>query len=206
MAVFQATLNQSRLTGYMIGFGAILAEAIYCGIPLFGVSSMREDHPLLDILFICFIPIMFFLGIYSIIHRKKGIEMDTQIPNQVKPIIKTQNKSKKGLFGNFIYGFLLCASNPMTFIFWIQATIALQQQQLINKEPLILTAFFIGVPIGTFLLYTVFAQIAHITRKRINPTIKIRINLAIGIIFIVLAAYLLISFLDKKDIIDLGIF
>lgn len=206
MAVFQATLNKGRLAGYSIGFGAILAEAIYCGIPLFGVSSIRQDHPLLDILYVCFIPIMFFLGIYSIIHRRKGIELESQIPENIKPVKKPKDLPSKGYFSKFMYGFLLCASNPMTFVFWIQATIALQQQQLINNSPLILTAFFMGVPLGTFLLYYVFAQIAHVTRKRINPEIKVKINVVIGVIFIVLAVYLLISFLDKKEVIDLGWF
>ena len=30
MAVFQATLNNNARAGYLIGFGAILAEIIYC--------------------------------------------------------------------------------------------------------------------------------------------------------------------------------
>ncbi|HEX2899897.1 MAG TPA: hypothetical protein VHS96_09280, partial [Bacteroidia bacterium] len=38
MAVFQATLNHNRRAGYMIGFGAILAEALYCAIPMFSLT------------------------------------------------------------------------------------------------------------------------------------------------------------------------
>ncbi len=39
MAVFQATLNNNARAGYLIGFGAILAEIIYCAIPMFSLGE-----------------------------------------------------------------------------------------------------------------------------------------------------------------------
>ena len=43
MAVFQATLNNNARAGYLIGFGAILAEIIYCAIPMFSLGETLKD-------------------------------------------------------------------------------------------------------------------------------------------------------------------
>jgi len=201
MAVFKATLDRSRKYGFAIGFGAILAEAIYCSVPLFGVSSMNEDHIFFDILYLIFVPVLFFLGVLTLKNRKKGIE--------VKPIDQeNSNKPKKArdsLFGNVVYGFVLCASNPMTFIFWVQATVFINKNGWVSNSNGSLLAFFLGVPIGTQLLYMSFAQLAHITRKHISPRLKEKLNIFIGVVFLILSVYLLLTFLDHKGIFVTGI-
>ena len=204
MAVFQATLNRSRSYGFAIGFGAILAEAIYCSIPLFGVSSMNEEHVFFDVLYLIFVPILFFLGIYSLKNRKKGIEVDTSIPDSMKPIKKPQ-KARDTKLGHVVYGFILCASNPMTFFFWVQATIFLNKNDWVDGTTPTLVAFFLGVPVGTWVLYAAFAQLAHITRRRISPALREKLNIFIGVVFLVLSVYLLLTFLDHKHIIDVGL-
>ena len=204
MAVFQATLNRSRTYGFAIGFGAILAEAIYCSIPLFGVSSMNEDHVFFDVLYLIFVPVLFFLGIFSLKNRKKGIEVNNAVPEKVKPV-KKPKKAKDTLFGHVVYGFLLCASNPMTFFFWVQATIFLNKNDWVDGSTSTLIAFFLGVPVGTWVLYACFAQLAHITRRRISAKLREKLNIFIGVVFLVLSVYLLLTFLDHKGFVSLGL-
>lgn len=200
MAVFQATLNRSRTYGFAIGLGAILAEAIYCSIPLFGVSSMNEDHVFFDILYLIFVPVLFFLGIYSLKNRKKGIEVANSIPENIKPV-KKPKKARDTVFGHVVYGFILCASNPMTFFFWVQATIFINKNHWLDGSSNNLIAFFLGVPIGTWILYAAFAQLAHITRRRISPALREKLNIFIGVVFLVLSIYLLLTFLEHKELI-----
>lgn len=205
MAIFQTVLNRGRLMGYLIGFGAILAEAIYCAIPLFGVSSLDKEHVVFDVLYLVFIPILFFLGVLAIKNRKKGIEPQETDPVDIqseKPLI-TPAPKKRGYVGQTIYGFLLCASNPMTFFFWVQATILLQKNQWITDDIPVVASFYLGVPIGTFILYFCFAQLAHYTRRRISPLLRIRLNIFIGGVFIFLSGYLLLTFLELKGYVDL---
>ena len=204
MAVFQATLNKSRTYGFAIGFGAIAAEAIYCSIPLFGVSSLDQDHVFFDVLYLLFVPVLFFLGVYSLKNRKKGINVDEEIPDKMKPV-KKPTKARDTLFGHGVYGFLLCASNPMTFFFWVQATIFLNKNQWVDGSTTSLIAFFLGVPVGTWVLYACFAQLAHITRRRISPALREKLNIFIGIVFLVLSVYLLLTFLDHKGFVSLGL-
>ncbi|HHG85175.1 MAG TPA: hypothetical protein ENJ82_10560 [Bacteroidetes bacterium] len=193
MAVFQTTLNYNHWAGYSIGFGAICAEAIYCGGPLFGLGLMDESSGIFDIMYLLFIPILVFLGILSLVNRKKGIPTDDAVPHLQQP----PQPKRKSYFAYMVYGFLLCISNPMTLIFWTQATITLQKQEVINQDPAVLTAFFLGVPPGTFALYAVFVLLALKSRKKMKPVWRERMNALIGIIFIVIAVYLLISYLFK---------
>lgn len=195
MAVFQTTMNHNRWAGYAIGFGAILAECIYCGLPLFGLGMMNEGSGFFDIMYLLFIPILVFLGIFSIINRKKGIHIANDEDDETKP----PPPKRKSYLAYIAYGFLLCISNPMTLIFWTQATITIQTRGLINNELPTLVAFFIGVPIGTWLLYATFVYAAIKTRKRMNPIWRERLNLMIGVIFIFLAVYLLGSYLVSND-------
>lgn len=197
MAVFQATLNHNRWAGYAIGLGAILAEMIYCGIPLFGLGLMNENAGFFDIMYLLFIPILVFLGVFSIVNRKKGIQPQetATVPGTKKP----RPPGRKSYFAYIIYGFLLCISNPMTLVFWSQATITMQKMEFLGQELPTLVAFFIGVPIGTWLLYATFVLMALKTRKKINPRWRERLNVMIGVIFIVLAFYLLFTYLGRHD-------
>lgn len=185
VAVFQATLNHSRRAGYLIGFGAITAEAIYCAIPLFGLTPILEGTGIMDILYLVFIPALFLMGIWSIKNRNKKPKGDSESG------VSAHNRTGKGYF---IYGFFLCLSNPMTLFFWIQAVVLLRQQNVINDQWDQILAYYLGVPVGTWLLYFGFVQAAAITRKKINDIWHSRINLTIGIIFICLALYLSVSY------------
>ena len=187
----------------MIGLGAISAEAIYCGIPLFGVASFSENNIVFDIMYVVIIPVLFFLGVQTIRNRRKGIEPTPTDMDKVG-VRKSRFKSPDELSysGLYIYGFLLCASNPMTFIFWVNANIMIHKNGWIDDSFPSLISFYIGVPIGTFILYACFAQLAHVTRRRISTRLRIKLNNFVGIVFIVLAFYLLLKFLELKDMIQ----
>ncbi len=185
VAVFQATLNHNRTAGYMIGFGAIVAEAIYCAIPLFGLTPFLEGTGIMDVLYIIFIPALFLLGVLSIKNRNKKAKSDKSTG------VGAHNRTYKGYF---IYGFFLCLSNPMTLIFWIQAVVLLRQKEVINDQMDQILAYYLGVPVGTWLLYFCFVWAAAITRKKINDLWHMRINVAIGVIFIFLSLYLAVGY------------
>jgi threonine/homoserine/homoserine lactone efflux protein len=191
MAIFQTTIYHNRRAGYCIGLGAVIAELIYCAIPLLSLTVMLEETGIIDILFFVFIPILLFLGIYNIIQRKKGIETSG---------VDTLPRVRRSYFGYVVYGFLLCLSNPMTLFFWVNATIGLRSQEILTQDLLETIIFALGVPVGTFLLYKVFVVLADRTRSKLNPKLHERINLVIGIIFIVLSFYLLFKYLVKEGI------
>jgi threonine/homoserine/homoserine lactone efflux protein len=191
MAIFQTTIYHNRKAGYSIGLGAVLAELIYCAVPLLSLTVMLEDTGIIDLLFIVFIPVLLFLGIYNIVRRKKGAE-----PDSVDAPVRT----RRSYFGYVVYGFLLCLSNPMTLFFWVNATIGLRSEKILSQDILETIVFALGIPVGTFLLYKVFVVLADRTRSRLNPKLHERINLTIGIIFIVLSFYLLIKYLFKQGI------
>lgn len=192
MAIFQTTIFHNRKAGYCIGLGAVLAELIYCAVPLLSLTMILEESGVIDILFLVFIPVLMFLGIYNIIQRKKGTEVSAD---------DTTSRVRRSYFGYIVYGFLLCLSNPMTLFFWVNATVGLRAQEILGDDVVGTSIFALGVPVGTFLLYKVFVVLADRTRSRLNPKLHERINLTIGIIFIVLSFYLLVKYLLKEGII-----
>lgn len=187
MAVFQAALNNNVRAGYLIGFGAILAEIIYCAIPMFGFGQSLKESGIMTILFLVFIPVLLLMGIYTIWKANQPVVADTQTG------VKAHHRSA---WGNIVYGFFLCASNPMTFVFWTGIVAVLMEQGVNDWDQKL--AWFCGVPVGTWLLYFGFAQLAKITRRRINEVWKARLNMIIGGIFIVMSIYLTINYFVGK--------
>jgi L-lysine exporter family protein LysE/ArgO len=185
VAVFSATLNHSKKAGYVIGAGAIVAEMIYCGIPLFGLAPYLEDLGIMNYMYLVFIPVLLFMGIWTIIKRRQGESDDADTG------VKAHRRSYPGYF---VYGFLLAISNPMTLVFWIQAVFMLRKEGVVGHGWDEILAYFLGVPIGTWLLYFGFVMLAAVTRRRINQVWKARLNLIIGCIFIFLACYLTLSY------------
>ncbi|MFN8397005.1 MAG: LysE family transporter [Bacteroidia bacterium] len=103
MAVFQATLNDSRRAGYMIGFGAILAEAIYCAVPMFGLTPILEKLGIMSILYFLFIPVLLFMGIYTIYKSTRPVKTDHETD------VKAHHRS---MWGYFVYGFSCARATP----------------------------------------------------------------------------------------------
>jgi threonine/homoserine/homoserine lactone efflux protein len=197
MAVFQATLNHHQRAGYMIGFGAILAEAIYCAIPMFGLTPLLEELGIMKFLYFLFIPVLLFMGCYTI---WKTLKPKPALANvkEIESRVRAHHRSMKGYF---VYGFFLCASNPMTFVFWIQTVVFLRTEGIVDNSWSQILAWFAGVPVGTWLLYFGFVQLARITRRRMNELWKDRLNITIGVIFILLAIYISIGyFLGHGDV------
>jgi L-lysine exporter family protein LysE/ArgO len=185
MAVFQATLNDSRRAGYVIGFGAILAEGLYCAVPMFGLTPFLEKWGIMTYMYFLFIPVLLFMGIYTIIKANKPAKVNVEPGTVVRP---------RSMKGYFIYGFFLCASNPMTFIFWVQTVVFLRTEGIVDDSWSQILAWFLGVPVGTWLLYFGFVQLASVTRRRMNQRWQARLNIIIGVIFICLAVYIAIGY------------
>lgn len=185
MAVFQATLNHSRRAGYMIGFGAILAEGIYCAVPMFGLTPVLERLGIMSILYFLFIPVLLFMGIYTIYKSTRPPKSDPETD------VKAHHRT---MWGYFVYGFFLCASNPMTFVFWIQTVVFLRTEGIVDDSWHQILAWFMGVPVGTWLLYFGFVLLAGFTRRKMNEVWKARLNIIIGVIFIALAVYISVGY------------
>lgn len=186
MAVFQATLNSNPRAGYLIGLGAISAEIVYCAIPMFSLGDDLKAWGVMDILSLLFIPVLLIMGIVTIVKAKKEEASDPQTG---------VNAHHRSPWGNIVYGFFLCASNPMTFVFWVGIVAKLLAAGWIHDVWSEKLAWFMGVPVGTWLLYFIFVQMAKITRKRISHVWKARLNIIIGVIFIIMSVYMTISYM-----------
>lgn len=182
MAVVQATLNDRKRSALFIGFGAIIVEALYCAVPLFGVKALAKGTAVFDWMVIGSVPVLIFLGILSIVRRRKEA-------NKTQKEIKGQGNPLKEM----LYGITLCGTNPMIMIFWTQITFFLDHKGLLANTPEELV-FWAAVPIGTFILYLTFIFISNRTKRFFSVESKVKVNVAVGIIFICLGVYLGVSY------------
>lgn len=90
---------------WLVGLGAMLADAIYMAIVYLGVFHFLETPFMQTLLwsFGCFV--LIYTGVDSIINAKKEIKMN-----------KMKNDSLKK---SFFYGFLLSITNPLSMMFWL---------------------------------------------------------------------------------------
>ena len=183
MAVVQATLNRGRKAAYLIGLGSLLVETLYCALPLFGLTFfLTPSSPIFHGIFLASVPLLLFLGIYTLATAKKSA------------IKAVREGPESGRRNYILYGITLCGTNPMVLFFWAQITVALTKMELLTEKLSSLIPFLIGVPVGTFLLYYMFIFVAHKQKKKIGLRSRIRMNRAVGIIFIGLAIYLLVNY------------
>jgi len=90
---------------WLVGLGAMVADAIYMAIVYLGVFHFLETPFMQTLLwsFGCFV--LIYTGVDSIVNAGKEIKM-----NKIKG-----NSQKK----SFLYGFLLSLSNPLSMMFWL---------------------------------------------------------------------------------------
>ncbi len=186
MAIVTATLNKGRKSAFFIGLGAVLAEIIYCLIPLFGFGYLIEENKVvLHGMYWIAIPVLIIIGLWTISNRNRAA-------------VKGMRQKGKANSGNeFFYGFSLCVSNPMVFFFWSQITATFFSLELVTHEAASMGSFLLGVPTGTLILYAGIIAVAYKQRRRISLRARAMINLIVGLIFILLGFYLIVDYFRK---------
>jgi len=90
---------------WLVGLGAMLADAVYMAIVYLGVFHFLETPFMQTLLwsFGCFV--LIYTGVDSIVNARKEIKMR-----------KLKDHSHKK---SFLYGFLLSITNPLSMMFWL---------------------------------------------------------------------------------------
>ncbi|SOC16648.1 threonine/homoserine/homoserine lactone efflux protein [Ureibacillus xyleni] len=98
-------INGGFWHAWLVGLGAMLADAIFMLIVYLGVFHFLETEFMQTLLwsFGCFVLIS--TGIESVINAKKKVQMKNMKGNSLKK--------------SFGYGFLLSISNPLSMLFWL---------------------------------------------------------------------------------------
>lgn len=177
------TLTEGRVSGFVTGLGAAMADTLYGLIAGFGLTALSSFF-LTQEFWMKLVGGFFllFLGIKSFV---------------IKPASKAASIDSKGLFNNFISTFFLTVTNPTTILSFIAifAGIGLgsTKSDYISSISLVL-----GVFIGSALWWFVLSSIVGYFHSKLSPDKLVWINRLTGLIILSFGLYALYSCLPTK--------
>ena len=163
------TLTEGRVSGFVTGMGAALADTVYGIIAGFGLAAI-SSFILTQEFWMKLVGGLFllYLGIKSFVK---------------KPASEAANIDSKGLFNNFISTFFLTVTNPTT-IFSFLAIFAGLGLGTTKTEYTSSMTLVLGVFIGSALWWLILSSLVSYFRSKITTNRLIWINRLSGIIII----------------------
>nr|WP_106782577.1 LysE family transporter [Lysinibacillus timonensis] len=160
---------------WLVGLGAMLADAFYMLIVYLGVSQFLETPFMQTLLwsFGCFV--LIYTGVDSILSAKKEVEL-----KYVKG--RTLKKS-------FLYGFLLSITNPLSILFWlgIFGSVLVETVSTYDMNHVIFYSFAIFV--GLFIWDITMALIASSFKRLLKAKVLGLISIISGLSLIGFGLY-----------------
>lgn len=172
------TLTEGRISGFVTGMGAAMADTVYGIIAGFGLTAISSFLltqefwlKLIGGLFLLFLGIKFFV---------------------TKPASKAANVQSNGLFNNFISTFFLTVTNPTTILSFLAifAGLGLGTTKTDYSSSI---ALVLGVFIGSALWWLILSSIVSYFQSKITPNRLIWINRLSGLIIISFGLFALYS-------------
>jgi len=173
----QRTLNKGFFSGLRSGLGAALADGIFAGIGVFGITSLSAS--LLNNQFW----IKLFGGIFLLY---LGISILLK-----KPDLKVKNtKLSKG--SDTLSVFLLSLANPIMILYYLSIFAGLNN---INSSSnwVISTQFVVAVFVGSMIWWLILSSVAAFLHSKLSERILRIVNLVGGLIIVGFAVYLMLS-------------
>jgi threonine/homoserine/homoserine lactone efflux protein len=161
------TLSQSRLTGFLSGLGAAVADAIYGCVAALGltlISTMLTDHrswlQVVGGAFLCIVGVRTFFA--KVAERKAAPKWP-------------------GLIGAFFSALFLTLTNPMTFVAFaaVFASVGLGS---VRGNSVDVGALVGGVFLGSALWWTILIGFAHAFRAKMTLERLGKLNRVAGVI------------------------
>lgn len=172
------TLSEGRISGFVTGMGAAMADTVYGIIAGFGLTAISSFlltqefwMKLAGGLFLLFLGIKSFLS---------------------KPAPTAANLNSKGLFNNFISTFFLTVTNPSTILSFLAIFAGLGLGTTKTDYASSLTLVF-GVFLGSAMWWFILSTVVSYFQSKITPERLIWINRLSGLIIISFGLFALYS-------------
>ncbi len=177
------TLTEGRLSGFVTGLGAAMADTVYGIIAGFGLTAISSFlltqgfwMKLVGGLF------LLFLGIKSFVKKLASM---------------AANLDSKGLYKNFVSTFFLTVSNPTTILSFLALFAGLGLGTTKTNYLSSMTLVF-GVFIGSALWWFILSTLVSFSQSKITPDRLIWINRLSGLIIISFGLFALYSSITIK--------
>lgn len=164
----QRTINKGFLSGFFSGLGAAFADIVYASVAGFGISIIADFLKAQEF------PIRILGGVFVII---VGIMIFRS--NPVKQI-RQQKGQKKGYLSDFISGFFITITNPITIVVFGAIFAGLGLNESSTLKLILLT--LIGILVGALIWWLSLSIGVNVFRKKIRLRNLYWINKVTGVI------------------------
>ncbi|NJM78641.1 MAG: lysine transporter LysE [Flavobacterium sp.] len=168
MMVAKLSVNESKKSGLLFGYGALVIVLIQCFIGLY-FAKFLESHPIVSNYLKQFALIIFIILTVFFTYngfRAKKTQKEVEI------------KSKQN---RLVYGMLLSALNMFAIPYYVFSSLTLSSKNIFDFTPIEITCFIIGDGIGTWLVFYIYAVLFRRIEHRVGFLIN-NINFVIALI------------------------
>lgn len=179
-------LNEGGRRGFrralLMGLGATVMEAIYCGIAFAGFSGMLRSRAATTLLQGLSIPLLVILGLrYVRLHDVPGIGRTARLVEE-----------KLHPHTAFMTGFVRLAANPGVLVFWVAAASVFVGHGWIADSGPGKTACVAGIVSGVFLWFLILSYAATHAHRRLSTRSLIVLSHVSGIVLLLVALVLVV--------------
>ncbi len=160
---------------WMVGIGAMIADAIYMTLVYLGVVHFLDSSFMKSFLWFFGSFVLLYTGIESMVSANQLMEKD--------------QRSDERILKSFTSGFLMSLTNPLTILFWlgIYGSVLAEAASSLETEQFLLysSAIFIGVALWDFSM----AAAASTFKKYLTPRLLVFISRISGLALVGFGVY-----------------
>lgn len=195
-ALLQTSIKHGVKIGIFLALGIFLSDLALVVGCYFGASQIITDAKYHLVLGIVGGMVMTAFGIYTIL-KKIPVTEQVEAINEIKV-------NKNGPIPYFFKGFFLNIANPFLWVFWISSVLAVSGSYGGDRRSVAL--FFTGTLSMVLMTDILKVVLANKIKMAGNPQVKLWMNRAVGLLFIILGAFIISgSLLEYFRVISLNV-
>lgn len=195
-ALLQTSIKHGVKIGIFLALGIFLSDLALVVGCYFGASQIITDAKYHLVLGIVGGTVMTAFGIYTIL-KKIPVTEQVEAINEIKV-------NKNGPLPYFFKGFFLNIANPFLWVFWISSVLAVSGSYGGDRRSVAL--FFTGTLSMVLMTDILKVVLANKIKMAGNPQVKLWMNRAVGLLFIILGAFIISgSLLEYFRVISLNV-
>jgi threonine/homoserine/homoserine lactone efflux protein len=172
------SLEESFLSGFLVGVGAAVLDMLYSAIASFGLSTFL-DYPIVSLLFqVIGIPLLVYLGVRSL---------------KYMPIIPDKSIKMKNIkyHNSVLIGMSIYLANPTFLPLWVGIVGILHARNLLGSTAPENAMFAIGVAFGTLIWFYISLKLIKKWNLLSEPKIVKKVFFVSGIVLLGFAGYMI---------------
>ncbi|MDP9369740.1 MAG: LysE family translocator [Chloroflexota bacterium] len=167
-------LRGGFLHGWLVGFGAVSADTIYCALVVSGIAPLADSALLRVPLYLAGAAVLAVLGMTGLRAALAGENVDTPEPEGKR---------------SYITGFLMAALNPLGIVYWLSIGAALVASAVAREGREGAPVLVGGVFFGILCWVTVLSGMAQAGRRYVSEPILRGVGAVGSLMLLGFAAY-----------------